>query len=167
MSTSRGGVSSNGETDLIVKWFLEFSDMQKSDFFKILLKKYAGTRLDRDLVTSLLNDVQVSDQRPTIFNCRVKLFNEWFSNWSDEQKEALLSRLATADEDFSTALRYVLANDEFDGEILRQPIINLAAMVGKNTSSTNGSQNGGDSISSLDSLVTKKSENDEQITTEI
>ena len=167
MSTNRGGVTSDGETDLIVKWFTEFSEMQKSDFFKILLKKYGGTKLDSDLIASLLKDVQVTDQRPTIFKCRVKLFDEWFSNWSDEQKETLLSRLATADEDFMIAFRHVLDGDDLNEEHLRQPIINLPGITGKATT-TNGSQNGSDSISSLDSLITKKSEEtEEQITTEI
>lgn len=163
MSSNRGCVTSDGETDLVVKWFTEFSEMQKSDFFKILLKKY-GTRLDSDLIASLLNDLQVTDQRPTIFQCRVKLFDHWFSSWSDQQKQTLLSRLATADQDFMIALRHVLDGDDLNEEHLRQPIINLPGITGKTTS---GSQNGGDSISSLDSLITKKSEETEQITTEI
>lgn len=165
MSTSsRGGVASNGEADLIVKWFTEFSEMQKSDFFKILLQKYAGTKIDSDIITSLLKETQISDHPPTIFKCRVKLFDEWFSNWSDEQKEDLLTRLSTADENFVTALKYILECYDFNDETLRQPIINISEI---NCKTSSGSQNGNSSLSSLDSLITKKSDNEEQMTTEI
>lgn len=164
MSTNcKSELSPNGEGDLIIKWFTEFSEMQKSDFFKILLEKYSETKIDSDILTSLLCEVHVSDQRPTIFKCRVKLFDEWFSNWSNEQKENLLVRLATADEQFVAALRYVLDSEGIDVDLLRHPIINLLGILCKSSS---GLQNGNDPISNFDSVSTKKSEQKEK-TTEI
>lgn len=82
----------------LLQWFQEYSDMQKDDFLKVLLEAYSsGTP------NSLANSVDalnVSDRPPSIFQCRMKLFNEWFVNWSDEEKSDFLSHLKVVDDEF-------------------------------------------------------------------
>ena len=42
----------------------------------------------------------MSDRPASIFQCRMKLFNEWFGQWSDEEKQELLVRLRNVNSKF-------------------------------------------------------------------
>ncbi|XP_076314232.1 uncharacterized protein C14orf119-like isoform X2 [Tachypleus tridentatus] len=82
----------------LLEWFQEYSSLQKEDFLLILRDKYApgnpGTLSDS------LRAVQLADRPVNIFQCRMKLFSEWFSSWSDEEKAELLLRLKMLDKSF-------------------------------------------------------------------
>lgn len=42
-------------------------------------------------------DVAGSSRPPSLFSCQVKLFHDWFSGWSDDQKQYLVLRLQDID----------------------------------------------------------------------
>ncbi|KAJ8973546.1 hypothetical protein NQ317_018391 [Molorchus minor] len=46
----------------------------------------------------------------SLFECRIKLFKEWFSQWSTEQKENFLSRISELDSAFAEKLNSELQN---------------------------------------------------------
>ncbi|RWS12310.1 uncharacterized protein B4U79_14221 [Dinothrombium tinctorium] len=102
---NNGVITRSEEMAYLATWFAEFSEMQKDDFFKILVNKYGGADCD-DTATAAasmvngVNGLQVNDRPPSIFKCRMKLFNEWFTNWSDEEKQDFLIRLKNIDADF-------------------------------------------------------------------
>lgn len=108
MSSNKGELSSIQELTYLITWFAEFSDMQKSDFLKELLKKYSPVSDD-----ILLNGVSAlgldSGRPPSIFQCRMKLFNEWFVNWSDEEKQDLIVRLRNIDSQFMDRFESILS----------------------------------------------------------
>lgn len=94
----RGLPTKSEQLDYLVQWFLEYSDVQKDDFLMILIDKFSPN--EEGTLPDSLKILNVSDHPPSIFQCRMKLFNEWFTNWSDEEKTDLLSRLSAIDEKF-------------------------------------------------------------------
>lgn len=132
----RGELTKQEELNYLVTWFDEFSEMQKSDFFKIILKKYAGSNLDTELIASAIEALKVADRPPTIFQCRMKLFDNWFANWSDEEKEDLLIRLKNLDSQFMETFQGTLDGKELEEETFKQPILQLYPT--KEATTTNG-----------------------------
>lgn len=118
------------ELNFLINWFSEFSEMQRCDFFKIILKKYASSNVDADLVTSAIKMMQVNDRPPTIFHCRMKLFDDWFTNWSDEEKGDLLVRLKNLDAAFMNAFQNTLDGvSPLEEDTFRQPILPILDTV--------------------------------------
>ena len=104
--SNKGNLSKSEELTYIATWFSEFSAMQKDDFLEIVLKKYRGSNGEvPDGISNGLHSLEVTDRPPSIFQCRMKLFNEWFMNWSDEDKENLLTRLENVDSQFMNRFR--------------------------------------------------------------
>lgn len=121
---SKRELTKQEELNHLINWFGEFSEMQKSDFFKIILKKYASSNVNVDLVESAIKDMTVNDRPPTIFQCRMKLLDDWFANWSDEEKEDLLIRLKNLDSAFMDIFQSTLDGvTPLEEEIFRQPLI--------------------------------------------
>lgn len=94
----RGPPSKPEQLEYLIQWFLEYSDVQKDDFLLILVEKFSLN--DESALSDSLKILNMTDQPPSIFQCRMKLFNEWFANWSDEEKTELLNRVGSIDEKF-------------------------------------------------------------------
>lgn len=128
----KGQLSRAQELDYISTWFNEFSEMQRGDFFKVLQSKYGPNSTDDEqaigcgleqLKINGSSDGQMNGgnayhasggRPPSIFQCRVKLFNEWFLNWSDEEKQELLNRLRNIDSKYMDDLEAAIAVDRAD-----------------------------------------------------
>ncbi|KAI1295585.1 Uncharacterized protein HDE_05416 [Halotydeus destructor] len=147
------------ELNYLIGWFREFSEMQKSDFFKIILKKYGGNTIDSVLIEAALKDMVIGDKPPSIFLCRMKLFDDWFANWSDEEKEDLLIRLKNLDSSFMDIFQQTLDGKTIDEEIFRQPILQLSPVTDVNEKLR---INGNCSVSGVDSTVSSPSPDDEK-----
>ena len=84
----------------IVQWFQEWGEMQRSDFLPVLLKKFEDTKGNVNGLISSLDSCNVEDRPPSLFQCRIKLFNEWSENWTQSEKDQLLNELKSIDEEF-------------------------------------------------------------------
>ena len=51
-----------------------------------------------------------SSRPPSLFSCQVKLFHDWFSGWSDDQKNYLVMRLKDLDSQFFAKYEDYVAN---------------------------------------------------------
>ncbi|KAK3912650.1 hypothetical protein KUF71_022238 [Frankliniella fusca] len=84
----------------MVQWFHEWSEMQRGDFLPVLAQKLApGT-----YVNGLLSGVETlscnEGRPPSLFQCRVKLFREWFETWSQAERDQLLGHIKSMDPAF-------------------------------------------------------------------
>ena len=52
------------------------------------------------MICVVFRSTDVSERPASIFQCRMKLFSEWFFQWSDEEKQELLIRLRNIDSKF-------------------------------------------------------------------
>ena len=77
-----------------LSWFNQWSELQKSDFVNVLAERMSSTangsyRDPSDSMSSL--SLGAGDKKPpSLFDCQVKLFREWFLRWSDDQKNYLV-----------------------------------------------------------------------------
>ncbi|KAH3853087.1 uncharacterized protein C14orf119-like [Dreissena polymorpha] len=86
------------EVQCIIHWFQGWSKMQKDDFFKELLDKAIPCHLD-SLFTSM-QTMNVDDKPPSIFQCQMKLFNQWFDTWSHADRNMFMIKLREVDSQF-------------------------------------------------------------------
>lgn len=103
MLSQKGPACSAAEQSAyLVSWFNEYSDLQRDDFLRVLARKYAasptqgGSGLEDVLSALAINP----DAPPSLFQCRMSLFDQWFQGWSDEDKAGFLDRLRSVDADF-------------------------------------------------------------------
>lgn len=122
---SSGGLLGSGqqltadrEFRYIVQWFSEWSDFQREDFVPVLASYLAGTPGSTGTKTPYINGIiggmanlSGQDKPMSLFQCRVKLFNEWSSKWPESHREKLLERLTELDADFGLHVRRELSGE--------------------------------------------------------
>lgn len=100
--------------------------------------------------------LELSDRLPSIFKCRVQLFEAWFDGWSDEEREQLLNRIKNLDGDFNEKLERTIETGKLPTNSLHEPLYEITdemyEELRKNHQLTNG--NSLNSISSIDLLNT-------------
>ncbi|CAH0552130.1 unnamed protein product [Brassicogethes aeneus] len=94
----------------LVQWFNEWSDFQRSDFLPIMAERYANKAYVNGIVNSI-SGVNCRDKPMSLFECRIKLFKEWFLAWNQEQKENFFKQITEVDAAFAEKLNSELEND--------------------------------------------------------
>ncbi|EZA60484.1 hypothetical protein DMN91_010515 [Ooceraea biroi] len=95
-------LSNEAQLRYMIEWFQEWSEMQRSDFLGVLLESCGPSGLVNGLVTGMEKlGCEESDRPPSLFQCRVKLFREWSSNWSQREKDSLLTAIKNTDSKFA------------------------------------------------------------------
>uniref|UniRef100_A0A1B6DWX9 Uncharacterized protein n=1 Tax=Clastoptera arizonana TaxID=38151 RepID=A0A1B6DWX9_9HEMI len=112
MASSNGYVpSTQAQLGYIGQWFHEWSEMQRNDFLPILAQKFGTKGYVNGLLPGLEALNSFEDRPPSLFQCRIKLFREWSDNWSQVEKEQLLSRIKSMDPDFLQKYEKELMSD--------------------------------------------------------
>lgn len=105
--------------------------------------------------------LELNDRLPSIFKCRVQLFEGWFDGWSDEEREQLLSRIKNLDGEFTEKLERSIETGKLPTNSLHEPLYDISDEIyealRKNHQLTNG--NSLNSISSIDLLNTSNTSN--------
>ena len=100
---------SNAEREItsVTHWFKSWSDFQKQDFLKNLVEKAVPQKVSTlfDAMTSL----NVQDKPPSIFKCQLKLFDQWFCEWSEYERNSFMQQLEEIDQDFVNAFNAQVA----------------------------------------------------------
>ncbi|KAG7204027.1 hypothetical protein KM043_001886 [Ampulex compressa] len=96
-------LSNDAQLRYVVEWFREWSEMQRNDFLEVLMERCGPPGLVNGLVSGMetLGYAQDTDRPPSLFQCRVKLFREWSYNWSQQEKDSLLSSIKNIDSAFA------------------------------------------------------------------
>ncbi|XP_011866589.1 PREDICTED: uncharacterized protein C14orf119 [Vollenhovia emeryi] len=95
-------LSNEAQLRYMIEWFQEWSEMQRNDFLGVLLENCGPSGLVNGLVAGMEKlDCEGSDRPPSLFQCRVKLFREWSSNWSQCEKDSLLAAIKNTDSKFA------------------------------------------------------------------
>lgn len=95
---NKGPIGIAEQLNYLVQWFMEYSEMQKDDFYTILKETYSHK--DINGITNSVNSLELNERPPSIFQCRMKLFREWYAAWNEEEKHEFLARLGRMDEKF-------------------------------------------------------------------
>nr|CAH7737702.1 unnamed protein product [Callosobruchus chinensis] len=102
-------ISAEAQVRYLVQWFQEWSELQRSDFLPIMAEKYANRAYVNGIINSM-SSVECRDKPMSLFECRVKLFREWFPAWTAEQKENFLTQITNLDTTFGEKLNSELEN---------------------------------------------------------
>ncbi|XP_022116245.1 uncharacterized protein C14orf119 [Pieris rapae] len=104
---SSSGLTSEAQLRYMIQWFEEFSELQREDFLPILAAAH-GDKPDQ--LTAGLSTLTCEDKPLSLFQCRIKLFNEWYPTWNEDQKERLIKAVTETDPDFGEKLQDILTN---------------------------------------------------------
>lgn len=145
--SSGGGALGSGhnltadrEFRYVVQWFTEWSDFQREDFVPVLATYLAqgnpgGPVYVNGIISGMAN-VSGQDKPMSLFQCRVKLFNEWIPKWPESNREKLLERLTEIDPEFGRRVQQELAGER--------------TTVETNEPGLEYYENGGDHLSSME-----------------
>ena len=83
----------------VIHWFTYWSELQKSDFLKDLVTK--AVPLQSYALLDAMSSLSVTTKRlPSIFDCQLKLFDQWFGEWTEKERNMLMQRLEQVDPAF-------------------------------------------------------------------
>lgn len=108
-------LTADREFRYIVQWFSEWSDFQREDFVPVLATYLAqgnpsGPVYVNGIISGMAN-VSGQDKPMSLFQCRVKLFNDWSTKWPESNREKLLEKLIEIDPDFGKLVHQELAGE--------------------------------------------------------
>ncbi|XP_026494287.2 uncharacterized protein C14orf119 isoform X1 [Vanessa tameamea] len=106
-SMSNPGLTSEAQLRYILQWFGEFSELQREDFLPVLAAAHGGKP---DQLASTLAALSCDDKPVSLFQCRIKLFNEWFPTWAEEERDRLVKAVSEIDSEFGIKLQDALVN---------------------------------------------------------
>ena len=94
------------EQQCVLHWFQGWSDYQKQDFLKFLLDRAVPQNVDT--LFEAMDSLNVRDKPPSIFQCQLKLMGQWFTEWTDKERNDLMTWLAAKDPAFMERLNQEL-----------------------------------------------------------
>lgn len=94
-------LTSEAKLRYMIQWFEEWTEMERNDFLHILIEECGPADVVQKLASKMKDLGNEIYDKPTLFRCRTKLFREWSSNWSREEKDKLLLTLKNADAVFA------------------------------------------------------------------
>ena len=96
------------EISCVVHWFQSWSEMQKVDFLKNLIEKAVPEKVS--CLFDAMSMLNMADKPPSIFKCQLKLFDQWFSGWTDKERNMLMQKLEEIDPSFVTSFNEGVAS---------------------------------------------------------
>ncbi|XP_075772899.1 uncharacterized protein C14orf119 homolog [Pelodiscus sinensis] len=91
------------EMRCVLHWFSGWSPPQRQRFLRDLLAKAVPGKL-RPLLEGL-EGLSLSGAPPSLFQCQLRLWDQWFRGWSEPERNHFLDQLEQAEPAF-TALFY-------------------------------------------------------------
>ena len=91
----------------VIHWFANWTHSQRDEFMTDLVHKAVPNKLLT--IVDSMDSLGVSDCEQTVFACQLRLFGEWFTAWTDEQRNSFLERLSDIDTSFVDLLNCKIA----------------------------------------------------------
>jgi len=91
----------------VLHWFANWTLSQREEFMTDLVHKAVPNKL-LTIVDSLSN-LGVSDCEHTVFTCQLRLFSQWFTAWTNDQRNSFLEYLSDVDTNFVDQLNCKIA----------------------------------------------------------
>lgn len=108
--------TSGDQVNFLSQWFETWSEMQREDFMPILVQAYQP----KDHINGLLGGIdslKLQGRRPSLFDCQMKLFHDWFGSWAEHERSQLLDQFREIDSGFMSQFE-----KEISGETLREDL---------------------------------------------
>ncbi|XP_013182984.2 uncharacterized protein C14orf119 homolog isoform X2 [Amyelois transitella] len=113
--SSTPGLTSEAQLRYLLQWFGEFSELQREDFLPVLAAARGGKA---DQLAATLAALSCADKPVSLFQCRIKLFNEWYPTWTANEQDRLIKGVSDMDAEFGIKLQDILTNGpHMNGEL--------------------------------------------------
>ncbi|XP_053324443.1 uncharacterized protein C14orf119 homolog [Spea bombifrons] len=86
------------EMRCVLHWFSGWSEGQRNRFMEDLLCKAVPGKLC--LLLEGLGSLQLNAPPPSLFQCQMKLWDQWFQSWDEDERNEFLHRLEQHDPAF-------------------------------------------------------------------
>ncbi|XP_072030755.1 uncharacterized protein C14orf119-like [Amphiura filiformis] len=86
------------EFKTVLHWFSTWSPYQRQDFMSDLVNKAVPP--DVDSLFDSMKTLKVNDKPPSIFECQIKLFTDWFNFWSEKHRDDFIRKLGEVAPEF-------------------------------------------------------------------
>ncbi|XP_075067528.1 uncharacterized protein C14orf119 homolog [Mixophyes fleayi] len=86
------------EMHCLLHWFSEWTESQRKWFLQDMLCKAVPGKLC--LLLEGMGSLNLSAPPPSIFQCQMKLWDQWFQGWDEDERNEFLRRLEQQDQDF-------------------------------------------------------------------
>ncbi|XP_007258109.3 uncharacterized protein C14orf119 homolog [Astyanax mexicanus] len=96
------------EQRCVLSWFLGWGSCQRGRFLEDLISKAVPGKVSSLL--EQLNTLQVKDRPPSIFECQLRLWTQWFESWSEDERNGFLNSLEEKDPMFVSHFYRALAS---------------------------------------------------------
>nr|XP_020819695.1 uncharacterized protein C14orf119 homolog [Phascolarctos cinereus] len=84
----------------VLHWFASWSDPQRERFLHDLVAKAVPGKLQPLLEGLEQLSVSGADRPPRIFDCQLRLWDQWFRSWAEEERNEFVRQLETSEPDF-------------------------------------------------------------------
>ncbi|CAK8682415.1 unnamed protein product [Clavelina lepadiformis] len=92
------GHSTLSEINSIIHWFRSWSPRQREQFMEELIEKALPNKVD--VLAGALDGMNMRDRAPSIFQCQLRLFRQWFDKWTLNERNFMVERLESCDQQF-------------------------------------------------------------------
>ncbi|XP_077155090.1 uncharacterized protein C14orf119 homolog [Ranitomeya variabilis] len=86
------------EMRCVLHWFTEWTEHQRNRFLQDLLCKAVPGKLC--LLLEGLSSLQLSAPPPSLFQCQMRLWDQWFQSWDEDERNEFLRQLEQQDPNF-------------------------------------------------------------------
>jgi len=91
----------------VVHWFANWTSHQREEFMTDLVHKAVPNKLLT--IVGSMSSLGVADCEQTVFSCQLRMFGQWFSAWTDDERNCFLERLSEVDTMFVDLLNCKVA----------------------------------------------------------
>ncbi|XP_027698862.1 uncharacterized protein C14orf119 homolog [Vombatus ursinus] len=88
------------EMKCVLHWFASWSDPQRERFLQDLVAKAVPGKLQPLLEGLEQLSVSGADRPPRIFDCQLRLWDQWFQSWAEEERNEFVRQLEASEPDF-------------------------------------------------------------------
>lgn len=101
-----------------LSWFGNWSEDQRNEFGKVLLKNENQSQENNDASIEALMSTMTqmslgtaSKEGPSIFECQLKIFSKWYGSWSPAETSEFASQLNSIHPEFVASLNSQMLNN--------------------------------------------------------
>ena len=88
------------EQTCTLDWYRNWNSQQREEFLKFLVEKVVPAKVSTLLDAMASFDTSMEHQAPNIFTCQMRLLDQRFRAWNDQQRNIFLHRLESLDPAF-------------------------------------------------------------------
>ncbi|XP_001515344.2 uncharacterized protein C14orf119 homolog [Ornithorhynchus anatinus] len=88
------------EMKCVLHWFASWSGPQRERFLQDLVTKAVPGKLQPLLDGLEQLSVSGPDRPPRIFECQLRLWDQWFHSWEEQERNAFVGQLEASEPDF-------------------------------------------------------------------